>query len=360
MISDEQMDARLNEAGAQWRAANAGAYAGDTIPAETTVLVTEPSRTPARPRWALLVSAAAVVALLAGGGLWFANRSGSRDRSAAGPGPTTATTHGGLTGTHWQIFDVTRDSTFSADGLDASTSTAYLTLPVPGVVTGSDGCNTFSGTSVITDSSIKFDSLAFTAMGCLDQRVGKIADTIDAVLSGTVSWHIQTSGDGMFLSIEHSGVGSLIYTATAPPVPPIDDPSKMAGSWQLYETDHTSGDSGSASGSGASSGFVQYLVIAADGSFKVQHRCYANSGTATIGKGTADFGQTHLDGAIPCPSLLPSEMQDEQAQDTLVDNTLSGPTTWTIENGRLHITKGADTLVYAPLASDLPSGASTS
>jgi heat shock protein HslJ len=356
MISDEELDARLGEAGGRWRAVNTGAYAREAVPTET-IVVTEATRSPFRSRWTLLVSAAAVVALLAGGGIWFANRPSSHNGAPAGPGPTETTTHGGLTGTDWKIFEVTKDSPNSADGLDALNSAATFHVAADGAVAGSDGCNSFSGSSTISDSTITLGALAVSAIGCRDTNVTKIASTIDAILTGAVTWHVQTSGNAMFLSIENAGVGSLIFVAAAPATPPVENPSKMAGTWLLAEADHASADGNSGSGSASSGDASQILGISADGTFKVQHRCYANSGSAVIGKGTADFGMAHLDGAVPCPSLDPEVMKDEQTRDALIDRVLSGPTTWKIENGQLRITKGEDTLVYNVYPSDAGLGA---
>jgi len=354
MSTDNEMDDLLRGAGSRWRAVNPGST--------TTVDFAPPQpQPPRRNRWLVAAAAAVVVAGVAVGGTWLGTHRTHDNTQASGKGGKLGepTTWGGLTGTQWAIFEVTKETSNSSDSTGAEGSSASLLIHSDGSFTASDGCNTLSGVVTITQGSMTFGDVATTAIGCMDENVTKIASTIDAVLQGQVTWSVDNAGEANDLYIEHAGVGSLIYFGK-PQQSPVTDPGKITGTWQLTEYDQQdtsgSGSGGSATGSGSSNGFGDILVIDADGTFKVQHRCYANAGKASFGDGTATWSDVHLAGSIPCPST--PDQKDEQDRNALVDSVLSGDTTWTIDNGELRITKGGNTLGYSPFASD--SGASGS
>jgi heat shock protein HslJ len=367
MNSDDQMDDLLRDAGGRWRATNPGTTHDVDFDALAPVSGARSWRT----RWLVIASAAAVVAAVAIGGTWLGtHQTHDANTGAAGPGDGAAepTTWGGLTGTEWSIFDVTTETSTSSDTLGADQSTASLHIHSDGSFTGSDGCNSMSGTARITATQLTFGPVSIPAIGCVDSNVNKVAAAVDAILQGSVTWIIGNAGGANDLSIEHAGIGSIIYFGARPPSPPVLDPTKMAGTWQLVEYDQTSegggsggsaDGSGSATGSGSSNGFGDLLVIDADGTFKVQHRCYADSGEVSIDTGTAVWIGVHLDGSIPCPAI--ADQKDEQDRTALVDSILTGATTWKIDSsGQLRITKGGNTIVYAPYVSDDEGGAATS
>lgn len=353
MSTDDQMDAQLRDAGQRWRAANPGSTPGVDFDVLSPQTVSGPAAS--RNRWLVVASAAVLVMAVALGGTWLAtNRTHNHPQPVGvGDGSAEPTTWGGLTGTEWTIFDVTTESANSSDSHNASGSSASLHIHSDGTFTGSDGCNSLSGTVQITASTLTFGPVATTEIGCLDSDVTTIATAIDRILQGQVTWSVNNAGQGHDLSINHAGVGSLIYFEAAPPAQPVTDPAKMQGTWELTEYDQTdtSGGSGSATGAGASEGFGDKLVIAADGTFKVENRCYTNAGDIAVESGKATWSNVHLAGSIPCPAT--PDQKDEQTRNALVDGALAGATTWQIDgNGNLRITKGGTTLVYAPYAQD--------
>ena len=377
MSTDDGMDAMLHDAGNRWRAANPASASTVDFDAATPVAQSSPRR-----NWLLISSAAVIVAAIAVGATWLGTRGdtdgssthqvvgGAQSTPVADGGPVA---QGGLVGPTWKIFDVTTTTTRGSDGLDASDSTASLTFNADGTFTGSDGCNSLSGAASITSSSITFTDVASTAMGCLDDNVTKLDGPIDAILQGTVEYSIGDAGVGYDLSIVHDGVGSLIYFADkGTTAPPVQDPAKMVGTWGLTQYEQSSADNGSGSGgtasgsggsagssAGAPSGLGDTLTVDADGTFTIQHRCYADAGKVEIGKGTATWSDVHPDGSIPCPAI--ADQKDEQMLDALVDQILSGSTTWAIDgSGLLTITRDSgNDLGFSPAPSSTPSGSPT-
>ena len=269
-----------------------------------------------------------------------------------------------LTGTEWSIFEVTNETSNSASSINADGSKALISISPDGELSGSDGCNALSGRVTMTPTTITIPALGTTFANCLGQ-VGKIASVIDDVLQGTSTWTVSNAGDGNDLSIEHAGVGSLIFFGPKPAAPPVSDPSKLARTWVLVEYGEVSSSSGQGGvapspGSGGSQGLGVILVIDADGTFKIQHRCYANSGKVLFGDATATWSDVHLDGSIPCPSI--SNQKDEQHLDALVDGVLSGTTQWSFDaDDQLSLSKGGDSLTFVAYSahSNGPSGSPT-
>ena len=373
MITDHEMDDQLRAAGNRWRAAqpddtrsvdvatfSAGAGAG-AAPARRT-------------RWIAAAAAAVVVAGIAVGATMFG--SSKHHTPTSGALPAVLSPEGQqLVGTEWTLVSATTTAVLTPAVKNAElVPQAALHFAADGAVTASDGCNTISGPSTISASTIEFGELATTAMGCLANPDGQL---IDEVLQGDVSWGIAASAGpspaSLQLTITRAGLGTLVYSRSLqPPVAP--DPAKIQGSWTLTQYQETLGDStgggavasgggavasgggavasGEAVASGAGSATVQglgdMLTVRADSTFTIQHRCYSQAGTVTAESGTAVWSNVHPDGALPCPYIPDQqERQDEQHLDTLVDGVLSGTTTWTVDAGnQLTITKGGDSLTF--------------
>lgn len=93
-----------------------------------------------------------------------------------------------LTGTRWTI-----DTLISGKGDDGTASSlpedakAHLTLTKDNKVTGSLGCNTFTGKATVTDGTIDFGPLATTRKVC-SQPVMKTERELTEILAGKVSY----------------------------------------------------------------------------------------------------------------------------------------------------------------------------
>lgn len=109
------------------------------------------------------------------------------------------------------------------DGEIVVSPDAVPTLNVRGLtVTGSDGCNGFSGSVDLDTSDVSFSDMVSTAMACGDDGVMSQAATFMDALVETVSWEID--GDALHLSSPGS---ELVFE----PEPTID----LAGTWELRE-----------------------------------------------------------------------------------------------------------------------------
>ena len=373
MSTDNDMDAMLRDAGSRWRAAHSGS--ASSVDFDVITPVAQPSR---RRNWLLVASAALIVAALAVGSAWFAaGRDHSPKANPAGP-VSSGDTHG-LTGIRWQLLMASGPTENS--GPSGSSQGLYppLEFNADGTVLANDGCNSISGPATIGASTITFGALATSAMGCTLDAGGTYQEhLIQTVLQGTVSWKVEDDGVGRgssHLTITNAGAGTLVYEGKLA-VQPVIDPAKMQGTWQLTNYTQTAADNNSGSGGGAAAngggsaggssggfedGLGDILTINADGTFKIQHRCYTDAGQVGIGSGTAAWSGVHPDGAVPCPAI--ADPQTEHLIDALVDHVLSGSTTWTIDTGgSLTITKDpGNDLGFSPYASDngTPSGSPT-
>jgi heat shock protein HslJ len=92
-----------------------------------------------------------------------------------------------LEGTRWVV-----DSLIDGDSVSsvpAGAGEAYLELAA-GAVSGSGGCNEFSGEAVVDDGTITFGALVTTDMAC-DPAVMAHEAAVLAVLTGEVEWQIE-------------------------------------------------------------------------------------------------------------------------------------------------------------------------
>lgn len=90
-----------------------------------------------------------------------------------------------LTGTTWVV-----DSTISPDAVTSSLaiekSTPTLQIAADGTVTGSTGCNAFTGTAVIAGDTVTFGPLATTRMAC-EPDVAEVETAVLRALDGTTT-----------------------------------------------------------------------------------------------------------------------------------------------------------------------------
>ncbi|WP_158602912.1 META domain-containing protein [Jiangella rhizosphaerae] len=91
-------------------------------------------------------------------------------------------------------------------------SEAYFEIDENGDVTGSTGCNGFSGSAEVSDSSITFQPLISTRRGCSGD-LGQIDSSMLRVLNGEVT--VEVSGD--VLTLTNAEGDSLTMAASDAP-----------------------------------------------------------------------------------------------------------------------------------------------
>ena len=340
MSADDLMDARLREAGERWRAAtdpdlDAGASAARAeLSVHELTTATRPNRR-RRTYWTYLASAAAVV-LIAGGAAAVIATHTSKNTPAGRATP--------LVGTHWRLVGIA-----GPNGRDIPVAGSPSLFIDKGMLSANDGCNSLSGPVKITATKITAkQGLATTAIGCLDKNVTDAATVIDKVLNGATAYRIN---DGVLtMTLANSGV--LTYRPQ-PAAEISKDPAVLTGSWMLSGFVVQAGAS-------ASTTNVFQTTIRFDGSghVTIAHRCYEDSADVVIGHGTLDITHVTLAWALPCPST--PQQQAEQDQAGLVDDVLTGHSTWFLQQGQLSISKGSTSLAFGRLGHDSTARASSS
>ncbi|MFZ2528576.1 MAG: META domain-containing protein [Rhodococcus sp. (in: high G+C Gram-positive bacteria)] len=114
-----------------------------------------------------------------------------------------------LTGTEWVATTLyTPEATMTSLALETSAPT--LTVAEDGSVSGSTGCNRFTGSAQIGDGTLTFAPLATTMMACTDPEVAEIESHILAVLNGETTYAIDAS---TLRITAPNGVDGLGFTA---------------------------------------------------------------------------------------------------------------------------------------------------
>lgn len=114
-----------------------------------------------------------------------------------------------IVGTQWMLDEV--DAGGASIQTDADTS-AYLRINEAGEVTGSTGCNGFSGSAEVGDEVITFEPLLATKKGCSGE-LGQIDSSMLSVLRGEVSADV--AGDS--LTLTNTDGETLVLTVGEPP-----------------------------------------------------------------------------------------------------------------------------------------------
>jgi heat shock protein HslJ len=92
-----------------------------------------------------------------------------------------------LPGTSWVLVEL--------DGAEpVGASAPSIVFAEDGTVSGSTGCNTFSGTATIDGSSIELGPLATTRMACTDEAAGAQEQAFLLALDGVTSYTIDEEG----------------------------------------------------------------------------------------------------------------------------------------------------------------------
>lgn len=247
------------------------------------------------------------------------------------PNPPPDNQSPALVGTPWVLAAIK-----DANGADVPVAgNGAFSIDADGHLKGNDGCNVMTGDVQIGDQTIDFGSgLAITEMACSDDNVMTTAQHVDAMLQGQVTWSI----DGNELTLHKDGVGTLVFRAgasdsqTGPPL--------VNTTWTL-----TTIEQGGADGTASSVVTQVTVVFDAAGHVTITHRCYIDQADADIAKGTLDITHKQLERAIPC-AAEPTQQQ-EQDENQVVDDVLSGQSTWTLDQSQLTITKdGVGALVF--------------
>jgi heat shock protein HslJ len=333
MGTDEQMDARLQAAGARWRASTGDVTTDGSAFVQLTdepLPVIAPARPVRRRRWTGVGSGIVAAAAVAVGLVWLAGGRGAAPVQTADGDQQAGSSS--IAQIHWNLValvdahgtrtDPARPATFFLD----PDNTQFPLL-------AGDGCNALSGSARLPESApgtLHIGDLGTTLMAC-PGTAGE-QDAIHAVLSGTVSYAI--TGDE--LTLTRDGVGSLVYHSQVSS-PPTTDPSALTGvPWALSGIEQDGPDSGTASGS---SEYAQVtLQFDGAGHVTLADGCIA-SAPAVVGTGSIEFGRFVPDKQV-CKEFLGP---DEQAQ---VAKILDGTVTWSISDNTLTVSKAVGALTF--------------
>ncbi len=99
-----------------------------------------------------------------------------------------------IVGSRWVLEELQAAGATVAGQSDAE---AYFEIDENGDVTGTTGCNGFSGSAEVGDASITFQPLISTRRGCSGE-LGQIDTHMLAVLSGEVT--VEVTGDALTLT----------------------------------------------------------------------------------------------------------------------------------------------------------------
>lgn len=224
-MTDEQMDARLREAGEAWRAASAGTMP-PAHPGAAPLDVVAVARPRRRHRLALSVSAAALVAALGTAGGLLAANLGGHDTSTTTSGPSTSTPSA-LVGRTWLFSSIESERGNSSSGRGASGTGIVLTFNRQGGFRLDTACGRIAGDIKFGRGKLVFVWIHMDARanGCPTAEVNTTR-VLFRFLHGTVGWTLDTAQ--LRLTNGHT---TMTFDDSAPP------PSTLAGktwtAWQL-------------------------------------------------------------------------------------------------------------------------------
>lgn len=245
------------------------------------------------------------------------------------PDDAVATDPANLTDRLWQLESVAGDPV--ADGL-------VLRINSDATMSGYDGCRKLDGSAQVGAGTLQVTGIPqadFSGSGC----DGDLAGTFDSLLTQQpVLWRID--GGKLVLNGPGAQAFALVFTSADSTQP---DLSPLTGTdWTLDTIEH-----GQGSDSTASTVLTQVVVrLGKDGRITISHRCYIDAADVQIGTDSLDISHKTLQSAVPCAST--PDMTQEQDENQIVDEVLSGSSQWSIDNGRLRISKdGVGALVFA-------------
>jgi heat shock protein HslJ len=146
--------------------------------------------------------------------------------AACGRGDDNA--NGGLGGTAWTVVSIGGQPTL----VDARPT---MVFEFDGALSGSSGCNQYSGRFRTDGDRISVGQLASTMMGCEADRMAQ-EQAFSAALGGATSWRQTETG-----SLELSGFTAIVAEPTAAQAPPEPEPSVSGpvGVWRLTDLGNT-------------------------------------------------------------------------------------------------------------------------
>ena len=187
--------------------------------------------------------------------------------AACAPGSDNA--NGGLANTAWVVRSIAGTAT-----LDEARPT--MSFAPEGTVSGTDGCNQYTGTFHTDGASIEVSQLATTLMGCEPPRMAQ-AQAFGAALSGATEWRLTETNE-----LELRGHGDLL-AMPADAVAPIgtgETSDLGASSWLLIDLD----------GSTVDAQAVPTLAFADDGTVSGFAGCNTYGGPFSTDGGTIAIG----------------------------------------------------------------------
>jgi heat shock protein HslJ len=178
--------------------------------------------------------------------------------------------NGGLANTTWTVTSIAGTATIA----DARPTMAFAP---EGTVTGTDGCNQYTGTFRTDGQSIQVGGLATTRMACEPARMAQ-ADAFSAAFGGATEWQQLETGD-----LELRGHGDVLASPgiAAPPTDAAPAVELPGTSWLLVDLD------GSAAFDPA---LAPNLVFADDGTLAGFSGCNTYNGAFTTDGATIDIG----------------------------------------------------------------------
>ena len=309
---DDDLDTRLHEAGARWRAAT------DDPTDRLSVRDAAPRR-----QWWLLASVAVLVAVLAATAVKLADFGDPHRRSGAPP----------ISDVTWHarsVLPATRNGNLPADHDQPLSATAYLRF-ANGRFTGSDGCNALGGKVSFRATTMTFADTHSTEVGCTG------ADVVARILTGTAQYSVTSAA----LTIYQQGAGTLFLSRD--PAPPRQ-PVQLTGVWLLTGVQTTSKDGSTGSGTSVSpTGRGNQLVIGSNGTVAFDDQCPLLRGRFTVrGDRLALRGTTAETGACPARS----DAADARGRRAFIARVLSGTVRWQVDGRQLTITRGTRGLTF--------------
>jgi heat shock protein HslJ len=202
-----------------------------------------------------------------------------------------------------------------------------LAFSADGMVSGSGGCNQYSGPYEVDGGSIRFGDLASTLMLC-EGQVGAQETAFMAALGGATTWRIDAAG-----ALELTGAGRIV----AEPAAQAPTPRASSGTGELPGTSWDLAEMGPTADFAR---IVPTIEFGDDGRVSGFAGCNTFSGTFTTDGSTLTLGPL-------ATTRMACEGQPSALETTYLE-ALSGVRSWSIgDDGRLTLA-GAIPLVYAP------------
>lgn len=216
--------------------------------------------------------------------------------------------NGGLANTAWTVVAIGGAPTIP----DAQPTMAFSP---EGVVSGTSGCNAYSGPYRTDGDQIAVGDLASTLIGC-DGQLGAQEGAFTTGLSGATTWRQTADGN-----LELSGLTAIIAEPDGPDGPPETiAPADLPGtSWVLVEM----------GGSADFGGVLPTLEFGGDGTVGGFAGCNTFQSTYTVGGAALSLGGlTTTDiGCEPPASTVEADYLE----------ALSGVTGWAVVDGTLRL-----------------------